>query len=43
MANREILFDLETSLAQVFEQNGKAPLFDRLTKVHANLLRLWSD
>lgn len=40
---REILFDLENSLAQVFEQDGKTPLFDRLTKVHANLLRLWSD
>jgi PKHD-type hydroxylase len=39
---REILFDLEIGLTQLFEKEGKTPLFDRLTKVQANLLRLWS-
>jgi PKHD-type hydroxylase len=39
---REILFDLELGLTELFEKDGKTPLFDRLTKVQANLLRLWS-
>ncbi len=40
---REILFDLETSLRQVHEAEGKSSLFDRLVKTRTNLLRLWAD
>lgn len=40
---REILFDLETSLRQVHESLGKSPLFDRLAKTRTNLLRLWAE
>ncbi|MEZ5934449.1 MAG: Fe2+-dependent dioxygenase [Alphaproteobacteria bacterium] len=40
---REILFDLETSLRQVHEAEGKSPLFDRLVKTRTNLLRLWAE
>lgn len=40
---REILFDLETSLRQVHEAEGKSALFDRLVKTRTNLLRLWAE
>lgn len=40
---REILFDLETSLRQVHEVEGKSPLFDRLVKTRTNLLRFWVE
>jgi PKHD-type hydroxylase len=39
---REILFDLQTGLTELFEHGGKSPAFDRLAKVQANLVRLWS-
>lgn len=38
-AVREILFDLDRARRQVFEREGKSPLFDLLAKSHANLLR----
>lgn len=40
---RDILFDLETSLRQVHATEGKSPLFDRLVKTRTNLLRLWAE
>ncbi|MGC2857188.1 Fe2+-dependent dioxygenase [Novispirillum sp. DQ9] len=40
---REILFDLDRSRRSVFDEQGKTPLFDTLTKSHANLLRLWAE
>ncbi len=42
-AQREVLFDLELALRQVFEREGKTPLFDRLAKTRSNLLRLWAE
>lgn len=40
---REILFDLERSLRQVFDTEGKSELFDLLSKSRSNLLRMWAD
>lgn len=40
---REILFDLDRSRRAVFDSDGKTPLFDTLSKSHANLLRLWAE
>jgi len=42
-AQREILFDLELTLREMFERDGKSGLFDRLVKTRTNLLRLWAD
>jgi PKHD-type hydroxylase len=42
-AQREILFDIEFALREVFERDGKSGLFDRLVKTRTNLLRLWAD
>jgi len=42
-AHREILFDIELALREVFERDGKSGLFDRLVKTRTNLLRLWAD
>ena len=42
-SHREILFDLELSLRDVFDRDGKSPLFDRLAKTRTNLLRMWAD
>lgn len=40
---RDILFDLELAAREIFETQGKTPLFDRLAKAKANLLRLWAE
>jgi PKHD-type hydroxylase len=40
---REILFDLERSVRQVFDREGKSELFDLLAKSRSNLLRMWAD
>ncbi|MDI5935281.1 Fe2+-dependent dioxygenase [Halomonas kalidii] len=40
---REILFDLDTTRRQVFEESGKSRTFDMLSKSLANLLRMWAD
>jgi PKHD-type hydroxylase len=40
---REILFDLDTARQKVFDQSGKTPEFDLISKSHANLLRMWGD
>ena len=43
LADREILFDLDTARKAVFDQYGKTPEFDLLSKSLANLLRKWVD
>jgi PKHD-type hydroxylase len=40
---REILFELELALRELFERDGKSGLFDRLAKTRSNLLRLWAE
>jgi PKHD-type hydroxylase len=40
---REVLFDLETARQALFETSGKTPVFDLISKSHANLLRQWVD
>jgi PKHD-type hydroxylase len=42
-AAREILFDLETARHRLFEQVGKTPELDLLSKTQANLLRMWAE
>lgn len=40
---REVLFDLETARQALFEVSGKTPIFDLISKSHANLLRQWME
>lgn len=40
---REILFDLDTVVADMRQQGGAKPGFDRILKVRANLQRLWAE
>lgn len=40
---RAILFDLESSLREVYQREGKTALFDRLTRTRSNLLRQWCE
>lgn len=40
---REILFDLDTARQTLFEASGKTPVFDLISKSHANLLRQWME
>jgi PKHD-type hydroxylase len=40
---RQILFDLEVVRRQLFQQNGKTPQFDSLSKSCSNLWRLWAE
>jgi PKHD-type hydroxylase len=40
---REILFDLENSLASLRSAQTERAILDRLFKVRANLLRMWAD
>jgi PKHD-type hydroxylase len=42
-ARREILFDLELALRELFERDGKTAIFDRLVKTRTNLLRQWAE
>lgn len=42
-AQREVLWDLENTKRQVFEQNGKSATFDLADRSHANLMRMWVD
>jgi len=41
--DREILFELDTTRKALFEQYGKTPEFDLISKSHANLLRKWVE
>jgi PKHD-type hydroxylase len=40
---REILFDLDRSVAHVHAAEGKSDLFDMLAKTRSNLIRLWAE
>lgn len=42
-AQRELLWDLENTKRQIFSREGKSPIFDAISKSHANLLRMWAD
>jgi PKHD-type hydroxylase len=39
---REILFDLDRSIAELHARDGKSALFDTLTKTRSNLIRMWA-
>lgn len=41
--DREVLFDLENAISEVFAREGKSALFDTLTKTRSNLLRRFAD
>ncbi|MFQ3617431.1 MAG: Fe2+-dependent dioxygenase [Cyanobacteriota bacterium] len=41
--DRELLFELDTARQPLFQQYGKTPEFDQITKCHANLLRRWAE
>jgi PKHD-type hydroxylase len=40
---REILFDLDKSIAELHATTGKSALFDTLCKTRSNLLRMWAE
>jgi PKHD-type hydroxylase len=40
---REILFDLDRSIAELHASAGKSALFDTLCKTRSNLLRMWAE
>jgi len=42
-AQREILFDLDTTRRRIFERDGKTEDFDAATKSLSNLLRMWAE
>lgn len=42
-AKREILYDLDVVCRHLFQQQGKTPEYDRLSKTRANLLRSWVE
>lgn len=39
---REVLFDLDNAIAEVFARDGKSALFDVLVKTRTNLMRRWA-
>ncbi len=41
-AQRELLWDLVNAKRQIFDREGKSPVFDAISKSHANLLRMWA-
>lgn len=42
-AQREILFDLDTTRRRIFDRDGKTEDFDAVTKSLSNLLRMWAE
>ena len=42
-ANREILFDLDTTRRSLFTQSSKTIEFDLISKTYTNLLRKWAE
>jgi len=42
-AEREVLFDLDRSIAELDARGEAGPLRDRITKARTNLLRLWGE
>lgn len=41
--DRAILFELEQARRAEYDRAGKSPDFDRLARIHANLLRRWAE
>jgi PKHD-type hydroxylase len=41
--DREILFDMENTIAALREVQADRAILDRLFKIRANLLRKWAD
>lgn len=42
-AQRQILFDLDTTRRQIFDAQGKNETFDAVSKSYSNLLRMWVE
>ncbi len=42
-ANREVLFDLDTTRRSIFAKEGKTIEFDLVSKTYTNLLRRWAE
>ena len=42
-AQRELIFDLDMARRSLFQQHGKTPEFDALSKGVTNLLRMWAE
>ncbi|MDZ7828703.1 MAG: Fe2+-dependent dioxygenase [Halofilum sp. (in: g-proteobacteria)] len=42
-AQREILFDLDTTRRRLFDEQGKTETFDTISKSLANLTRMWAE
>ncbi|WP_409438853.1 Fe2+-dependent dioxygenase [Psychromonas sp. GE-S-Ul-11] len=40
---REVLKDLDSARRDIMKQQGKSSAFDKISKSHANLLRLWAE
>lgn len=40
---REILFDLDQTIAQLREAGAPRPVLDRILKTRANLMRMWAE
>lgn len=40
---REILYDLDQARKDIMGRDGKSDSFDRISKSHANLLRMWAE
>ncbi len=40
---REMLFDLDRAVNEVFAREGKSALFDTLAKTRSNLIRMWAE
>lgn len=40
---REILYDLDQARKDIMSKDGKSDSFDRISKSHANLLRMWAE
>jgi PKHD-type hydroxylase len=41
--HRELLYDLDLARRSLFDREGKTREFDLMSKVSANLLRLWAE
>ena len=43
VAQRDLLFDLDTARRQMFARDGKSAEFDLIAKSFANLMRMWAE
>ena len=41
--HREVIHDIDTVRRELFAREGKSELFDRLSRSHSNLQRLWGE